>query len=346
LELPGRRRAGAVLSPVSIVVTAAIAVSAVSAFAIGEEPEPQFGGEPPAGFDRSDAPAASPAGLQALTDLAARAEQARQERDAELRSPAARSARDSSRTQFGDASAAQAADLFESEFAAQLDAASVEPAELARGGSVARFLDDYTMLVNRPGTAQDTLVESSTPLRAVNEQGVDAMVDLGLEPEAQDFAPANPVVDVSLPDQLEDGAEIGGVRVFPDAGAAGTSAAQLLDGGGATLYHEAVTDTDVILAPVPTGLEASWLVRSPQAPARQRLRFALPEGAEIALAEDGGADLIDGDARLGRVLPAVAVDAQGQQVDVSYEAAGDTLVLDVDHRGEDLAYPIWVDPVI
>ena len=102
----------------------------------------------------------------------------------------------------------------------------------------------------------------------------------------------------------------------------------------------------MILAPVATGLDVSWLVRSPKAPAQQRLRFDLPRDGEIVIAPDGGADLLAGDRHLGRVLPARAFDAAGTEVEASYETDGGTLVVDVDHRDGDLEYPIWVDPVV
>jgi hypothetical protein len=343
LERFGRSRLAAVL----LVLVVLAAVSAVSALATGEaELVPQYGGEPPAGFEPGEAPAASPAGIASLTQVGEEAVEAREDREEELASPALEAEREASRTEFTDATQSEAADLFVDEFGVLLEAATIDSAALSEGGQVAVFLDDFTMRVDRPGAANDALVESPLPLRVENEQGVEAPVDLSLESAAEEFAPSNPVVDVSLPETLEDGAEVGGVSVFPSAGAAGGSEAQLLDGGKATLYHEAVTDTDVVLAPVATGLEASWLVRSPQAPAQQRLRFALPTGGEIVLAPDGGADLVDGDTRLGRVLPAMAIDAQGEPVDVSYEVDGDELVVDVDHQNGDVAYPVWVDPVV
>jgi hypothetical protein len=343
LERFGRSR----LAVLSLVFVVLIAVSAVSALATGGSGlVPQYGGQPPAGFDPAEAPAGSAEGIASLAAAGEEAVEAREDRVAELASPALEAEREASQTEFTDITASGAADLFVDEFGALLEAATIDAAELSEGGAVAGFLDDFTMRVDRPGAANDALVESPLPLRAENEQGVDAPVDLSLDAGAQEFEPGNPVVDVALPGVLEDGAEVGGVGVFPAAGAAGESDAQLLEGGKAALYHEAVTDTDVVLAPVATGLEASWVVRSPQAPAQQRLRFDLPEGGEIVLAPDGGADLIDGETRLGRVLPAMAIDAQGEQVEVSYEVDGDTLVVNVDHQGEDVAYPVWVDPVI
>jgi hypothetical protein len=339
LERPGRSRSVAV----GLILSTVVALGTVSAFAIGDpELSPQYGGESPAGFDPAEAPGASPEGVAALAELGVQAELAEDQRQ----SPTAEAERQASRAAFTDASSAEAAGLLEDEFAAVLDAASIDAADLSDGGEVTGFLDDFTMRVNRPGTAQDALVESPVPLRVENELGVESPVDLSLDPGVDTFKASNPLVEVTLPRELEDGAHVASVGVYPAADAAGPSEAHVLNGGKAALYHEAVTDTDVVLAPVPTGLEASWLVRSPQAPAQQRLEFDLPQGGEILIAPDGGADLVDGATRLGRVLPAHAIDAQGQPVRVSYETDGDALVLNVDHQGEDLAYPVFVDPVI
>jgi len=307
-------------------------------------PAPQQVSEPPAGFDPRQAPGASAAGLASLAKLGERAVEESRARREWLRSGSAIDQRAASRGAYADATAAEAEALVEGDFADLVTAGTFDVASISEGALGTRFLDDYTLRVDRPGTAHDVIVDSPLALRATDDAGRDAPVDLGLRRGVEGFAPANPLVDVMLPETLDDGASVGGVAVYPKTD--GAPIAHRVEAVDGVLYHEAVVDTDALLVPVPTGLEAAWILRSPQAPAEQRLRFALPEGGALQAAPDGGVDLVHGEERLGRVLPPLAVDAQGEEVGVSYGIDGATLVVRVDHREEDIAYPVLVDPVI
>jgi RHS repeat-associated protein len=333
---------------VVVVLACAGVVCGVSAVASDVPPlVPQPGGDPPPGVGPEDAPGASEAGRATLVEFAQRAAREKEEQEQYLASDGAVAERLRSQTAHADASAEQAAALVSSDFGALLTAGSFDVATLSEGASAVRFLDDRTLQVDRPGTAEDVLVDSSLPLRAEGKDGIERPVSLAIERDGGSYVAANPLVDVAMPEHLEEGLQVGAMRVSVETreGAAGGTA-QPLDAVDGLLYHEADVDTDVALVPVPTGLETAWLLRSPEAGDEQRLRFELPDGGELIPAPDGGVDVVRGEERLGRVLPPYAVDAQGKEVMVTYEVDGSALVVRAEHRREDVAYPVLVDPLI
>jgi hypothetical protein len=93
------------------------------------------------------------------------------------------------------------------------------------------------------------------------------------------------------------------------------------------------------------------VLRSPAAPDAIPLRFQLAGGQRLRQVDPatglpaGSVQVVDGDKPVAAIPPAIAVDAQGQSVPVSYGVDGERLVLNVDTSG-DLAWPVLVDPVI
>ncbi len=62
---------------------------------------------------------------------------------------------------------------------------------------------------------------------------------------------------------------------------------------------------------------------------------------------DGGAEVVNSDGKVqARVPNPYAVDAEGTEVPVTLQAKGDSIILGVSHREQDLAYPILADPSI
>lgn len=204
-----------------------------------------------------------------------------------------------------------------------------------------------------------------------------------LEDRGDDFAPENPIVDTRLGGEAADGVafEESGVRIRPlgrdqedladildqpaegDADAERTAVrkseeleleppkSRAMKPEGKLLYPEVEADTDLVLAPLPTGVEVLWSLRSKESPEEQVLELDMPKDADLRLAddEDGAEDsakvVRDGETLL-TIAPPVAYDATGKQIPASYEVDDERLIVKVPHRAEDILYPALVDPVI
>jgi hypothetical protein len=189
-----------------------------------------------------------------------------------------------------------------------------------------------------------TLLESTVPLRAADSLGRQQAVDLSLEHSEGELQPANPLVDVNLPQELGEGIEL------PDAGvqielvdAPGDRAPSTIDQSVAA-YPEVAKDTVLAVAPMPTGVETLTLLQSAAAPRTETFRLDLPEGATLQEAEGGGAEVLSGDEVLVMVEPPTAIDAEGRPVPVALEVSGDSITLQVS-PDESATFPILVDPV-
>lgn len=182
------------------------------------------------------------------------------------------------------------------------------------------------------------LLESTLP---VSRQG--EVVDLGLEEANGGYESVNPIVDVTIPASLDEG--IG----LPEA----ESTIELVDAPegrapsineSTAVYPNVAPDTDLVVAPTPTGVETMTTLRSPAAPRSQSFHVDLPEGAELRKA-DGGAEVVnaDGDVEI-RIQPPYALDAAGENVPVDMTVEGATVKLSID-PGEADQYPILIDPI-
>lgn len=125
---------------------------------------------------------------------------------------------------------------------------------------------------------------------------------------------------------------------------------------GKVFYANVQTDTDWIVAPLPTGVETFTELRSSAAPEDIQLIVDVPEGATLRLRADdvGGpsgasrrvaAEVVRGNELLATFTPPTALDAQDRPVAVTYDVKDDRLRMHVTHKGADVAYPITVDPV-
>src|SRR5262249_35407095 len=112
----------------------------------------------------------------------------------------------------------------------------------------------------------------------------------------------------------------------------------------ATFYPNVAPDTDLAVAPTPTGLETFTQLRSAEAPLNQTYHLSLPAGASLKASQDGGAEITKGDELLAAVLPPSAIDAEGGEVPVSLTVSGDSITLHVEPP-PGAAYPYLVDPV-
>ncbi len=284
---------------------------------------------------------------------------------------------------YPNASPGQAENLFTNNFAATVDSLASEPPDLS--GQHPDFLDNHTAVVSPDGTqtapsasdiesvlAKDQhdvsaaqsdlndllgqqgdggpnspqLVSSALPLRTDDGDG-QAPVDLSLDQQGSGYAPDNPLVDLKLPENLNNDVTLGNDGVKVDVGATDSATADPIDGGESLFYADAAPATDVVLAPISTGLESFYELRAPESPDHFEMNFNLPDGAQLEQGPGGGAQITSaGGDTLGVVYPPAATDAAGNQVDVTISVNGDSLELHVPHAGPGISYPISVDPVV
>jgi hypothetical protein len=291
-------------------------------------------------------------GSLSMEDLAASYQAWRLERAAERQSPAARDARERSRSVYVGQSAAQARETAVRTNPAFVAAPVWRPFTLPEGARVADYLGDYAASVELPD-GQRTLVESTLPIRAESETGTLAPVDLSLVDSGGFFEPRTPFAELRLGKAASDGALLpgSGIGVAPRAAATVSNAVAVSD---KAFYANVAEDSDYLAVPVAGGFQAAWQLRSPASPERLELDFELPAGAELRQAVPrpgepepvGGLEVVRGGERLATVSAPVAWDADGERVPATYALEGSTLVVSVDHRGGDWLYPLMVDPVV
>jgi RHS repeat-associated protein len=274
------------------------------------------------------------------------AEQRAEERqEAYLESPAAESELERSQTAYEDASGAEASAALEEEFEAELEQLDGDPARALDDERVEETLGEQIVRVD-PGAAggPSELIVSDVPLE-VSSGGQVEPVDLRLEQQAGDLVPIAPLVPVSFPGQADAPLRLSELGIGVSLAGAEPAAAREFSEHD-VFYPEAARDTDLLAAPLAEGLEVFLQLRSPEAPAEQRLRFSMPAGAELRPTIDGGAEVLASGEVIAHVPRPWALDAQGREVPVEATVSGDELILAVDHAGGEFAYPILVDPPI
>jgi RHS repeat-associated protein len=251
-----------------------------------------------------------------------------------------------SQTAYADENAAGAQDLQNQTFSDQMSALDNQPGRAIDPNSVDQFYSDYSARVDPPGPAGPRVVLSTLPLRAETESGKLAPVDLSVLDRGADYQPANPLTDVSLPDdaaglvRLDDAGV--GIRLTSDTASA--SDAQVID-GDKLFYHEAAKDTDLTIAPVAAGAELFAQLRSVDSPGRLSFHVSVPDGAELRDAGPSGIEVVQGDKKLARISAPTARDANGADVPARLElTGGDGFDLVISHTDEPFTYPILVDP--
>jgi hypothetical protein len=225
--------------------------------------------------------------------------------------------------------------------------------------SVKKFLSDTAAIVYPPvsesaeavtvggeeaGQADDmpVLAESSVPLRVENPDGSSEAVDLTLEHTGGEIRSVAPLEPILIPEQLGEGIELPGAGIQIELVGAPEERAPTIIEESVAAYPNVAADTDLAVAPTPTGVETLTTVRSPDAPRTQTYHLDLPSGANLVEA-DLGAEVVQAGQTILRVLPASAIDATGSKVPVSMTVSGDDLVLTVSPQ-VGTAYPVLVDP--
>jgi Ca2+-binding RTX toxin-like protein len=279
---------------------------------------------------------------QALAEGEARRQAEAKAREEELASPKAQRERDVSRTAYVSISGAEAQSLLAEAFPEQLRELDADPARVVSGADVEKTLGPHVARVAN-GEGGSALLESPVPIE-VGEGPGKAPVDLSLERIGAGYAPENPLADVELPDAASGAIKLpGGIALTDLPGAADPSAHRF--GEEDLFFPSAALATDTLVAPKTDGVEIFEQVRSPESPERFRYPLALPKGAELRSDGQGGAEVVGADGRVIAGVPApTATDAQGTDVPASLSVEGDAVVVELDHRFAEIAYPVLLDP--
>jgi|SRR5581483_4960991 len=192
---------------------------------------------------------------------------------------------------------------------------------------------------------------SAAPLMTTDQTGETVPVDLSLTSTGDSFQPAAPLVDLTLPADLGDQVSFGdqGIAIDPgatDPQAAAAASAELLADGEGLFYAEVATSTDVALAPLSHGLQATYQLRAPESPEHLQIALTLPDGASLQAAGHGGASVVDGDQVLADISPPLAFDAAGNPVDATLSVTDDSLEVDLPESDPSVAYPIAVTTMV
>ncbi len=244
---------------------------------------------------------------------------------------------------YPDATPAEAADLFTSSFPCLLDSLAAEPSD-SSGSQASRAQD---------GGGGDALAgdAAQAPLTTTDASGESVPVDLSLEPGGGGFQPVAPLVDLTLPANLGDQVSFGNQGIAIDAGAtdpqqAATASAEPFAGGKGLFYADAAPATDVALAPISHGLEATYQLRAPESPEHLGIALSLPDGSSLQSEDSGGAWVVEGDKVLADFSPPLAFDAAGEPVEATLSVSGDSLDVDLPASDPSTTYPIAVTTTV
>lgn len=229
-----------------------------------------------------------------------------------------------------------------------------EPLRLGKNEKVVDYLNTFNAAVDTPEGRQ--VAVSTTPLRARDENDKLAAVDLTLEQKASAFVAANSSVDLSI------GRSAGSAVRLARAGVSVTPVVDsdvAYEHGYGRLWGENVAeDTDQIVQPTTLGAELFWQLRSATSPEQLRLRFSVPDGAQVQLDPlvPGIAGRPSGFPRairvvkdgeiITRVTAPQVVDADGETVEAWYDVTGEDVIVRFPHRKKDVRYPLLVDPEV
>lgn len=268
--------------------------------------------------------------------------------EAERKTAAARAERLDSRSAFADVEGRAAFRLAQRVFP-ELLTADLDGLDLPAGVRLDKFTSPTTAkVVDAKG--DDSLLVSTTPVAAA-ENGKLKPLDLSLETGDDGFETARAASDVQIPERADEFLTLpeAGVGVRPD----GASAVEGTEARDRVFYPEIAPDTDYVATATPRGAEFMWQLRSAAAPQRLGVDLDLPEGATVRIASaltgsrNGGvAEIVRDGKVLANISAPVALDADNFPVAARFVFADGELAVAVEHRGEDVKYPILVDPEV
>lgn len=115
---------------------------------------------------------------------------------------------------------------------------------------------------------------------------------------------------------------------------------------GTVTYQDSLPSTDVAVQPLEDSVRLSTVIQDGDAPTTFTYPVDLPDGATMAVQDDGSVVITKSDGSLGGGFAAPwAKDANGVDVPTHYEVQGDDLVQVVEHTTTPgVAYPVVADP--
>lgn len=261
--------------------------------------------------------------------------------------------RAATRERYGDLGPTEAADLARRIFADEL-ATPVFDLANPPGASLVRTSGRFAAVLKDDNTGQTSLMLSSSPVRQTIKQDADP-VNLTLERAGATFRPAVPLIDTRFTEDPQQALSFPGRGV--SLGLATSSKREPIVRDDRATHFEAGTDTDLILTPRPEGAELYLQLRGPAAPTDFLLDVDMP--AEAVLREFKPENPIPGDTegpwpievvedgrQLAVIYPPAAHDAEGRPVISRLRIDENNLRLSVEHRGQQLAYPMLADPEV
>ncbi len=261
--------------------------------------------------------------------------------------PEAIAAREASQTRFEGENPAQAAQTLREAFPGVTAEQDGGPPPLVEGVRSLGF-EGATVEQVETGSGEVGVMQSTVPIAVASAAGHWAAVNLSLRETGGGFEAENPLVAVSIPKHLAEGAQITGVGLsltpvdehgVPLGGSEG-----VIDGTG-VFFANTQTDSDTVLKPSSFGVEASTILRAVDSPEVFYYRVGIPQGARLVASSSGlGAEVLDEGVVVARIKPPAAADATGTPVPVSTSVSGNVLAVSVKHGEGSYQYPILVDP--
>jgi tripartite motif-containing protein 71 len=252
--------------------------------------------------------------------------------------------REASRDAYAEEDPAEAEELLRSTFGEALGELNNEPGRALSDSKLDRNLDHGAALVTVDG--RNEILQTGQPIETENDEGDMGKVDLSLEHGPEGIEPENPLVDVTIGETADEGVEIGEEGLTVTQVGAEESKGRLL--GDKNVFFGEVeegSDTDLMVSPTSRGVELFDMLRSVDSPEKLRFHVEIPDGDTLKPEPGGGAEIVDSEDKVVDLIDKPhGEDAQGTYVPVDLEVEGDSVVLNTNHREEDLAYPILIDP--
>jgi YD repeat-containing protein len=268
--------------------------------------------------------------------------------EAQRDSPEAVVTRESSREAYENESPSQVVSTLDQAFPSLLSMPDGGPPQLSAGQRIVGFQSSTTAQVTLP-EGQAGVLESSAPIAVASAPGHLTALDLGLSESGGVFAPTTPLIPVSLPRTLGEGAQIPslGVSITPiDGSGTVLGGSEGAAEGAGVVYANTGTDSDTVLKPTTFGVDATATLRSVRSPQTFYYRLGLPAGASLVAMKSvqPGLAVVREGATLLTIPDPTATDASGQPVATTMTAQGDMVVVSVAASGGSYQYPIEVDP--
>jgi hypothetical protein len=273
-----------------------------------------------------------------------------------LQSPENRAARLASRTRFENLASADALSLARSRFPDHLVAGVFDGSDPVDGIDVTRQAGANASIgVDDHG--RKVLVHSTVPMRTTTTSASgerQAMtVDLSLQRRGDWYAPTVGVEPLRIPARAGGEVALAAADVTLRLADATDRTAQVKS--DRVFYAAVQTDTDALVFPTPTGAEFSLQLRSARSPERFVLDVDMPDGATLRKATSEhpipndppqSLEILGKDGPLAYISPPLTTDSDGRLVKTSMSTDGQHVILQVDHHGQDLRYPLLADPEI